>query len=205
MPNSHQKQFKRYIRDSEERVSCILVIVPEVQSVAEENAARLKFESGSDTDVSIITAEDLRYVREQLGKLGKQTPLIAKIETAMALTNIGEILDETDGVLLARGDLALETPFEQVPIVQKQIIKEAHRRGKPVITATQMLMSMVKAFRPTRAEVNDVANAVLDGSDAVMLSEETAVGDHPAVVIEVMAKIASNAARSVKTQPMNGW
>ncbi len=148
----------------------------------------------------VRSAEDLRFVRGQLAKLGKQTPLIAKIETAMALTNIGEILDETDGVLLARGDLALETPFEQVPIVQKEIIEKAHRRGKPVITATQMLMSMVQAFRPTRAEVNDVANAVLDGSDAVMLSEETAVGNHPALVIEVMAKIASHAARSVRTQ-----
>jgi len=148
----------------------------------------------------VRTAKDLRYVRGQLAKLGKQTPVIAKIETAMALTHMGEILDETDGVLLARGDLALETPFEQVPIVQKEIIIEAHRRGKPVITATQMMVSMVKAFRPTRAEVNDVANAVLDGTDAIMLSEETAVGDHPALVIEVMSKIAANAARSVKTQ-----
>ncbi len=141
-------------------------------------------------------AEDLHYVRREVAKAGLKTPLMAKIETASALEHLEDIIDAADGVLLARGDLALETPYEQVPLVQKRIIEEAHRRGKPVITATQMMASMVEAFRPTRAEVNDVANAVIDGTDAVMLSEETAIGAHPPLVVGVMARIALSASSS---------
>lgn len=137
----------------------------------------------------VRSAEDLRSVRRALGEQGVATPLVAKIETAAAIANLEEILEATDAVMLARGDLALETPFERVPMEQKRILLAARRRGRPVITATQLLASMVSEPRPTRAEVNDVANAVLDGTDAVMLSEETAVGAHPARAAETMARI----------------
>ncbi|CAG1008167.1 pyruvate kinase [Myxococcaceae bacterium] len=135
-------------------------------------------------------AEDLRAVRRALRDLDAATPLVAKIETASAIANLGAILDATDAVMLARGDLAIETPFERVPMEQKRILEAARRRGRPVITATQLLGSMVSEPRPTRAEVNDVANAVLDGTDALMLSEETAIGTHPVLAVATMARIA---------------
>jgi pyruvate kinase len=116
--------------------------------------------------------------------------VIAKIETQAALDHFDAIADAAGGIMIARGDLSLETPFTRVPIVQKQLIAKANRLAKPVITATQMLYSMVSSPQPTRAEVTDVANAILDGSDAVMLSEETAVGEHPVRAVEVMAAIA---------------
>jgi len=141
----------------------------------------------------VRNADDLRTVRRELRALGARTPLVAKIETAAAVENLEEILDATDAVMLARGDLALETPFERVPLVQRRILDRARRRGRPVITATQMLVSMVREPRPTRAEVADVAHAVLDGSDAVMLSEETAVGRDPARAVATMARIAAAA------------
>jgi pyruvate kinase len=117
-------------------------------------------------------------------------PVIANIETQAALDHFDEILDAADGIMIARGNLSIETPFARVPIVQKHLIAEANRRAKPVITATQMLFSMVSSPQPTRAEVADVANAILDGSDAVMLSEETAIGQYPLRAVEVMAAIA---------------
>ena len=138
----------------------------------------------------VRSAEDLRSVRRALRAHDAATPLVAKIETAAAIANLDAILDATDAVMVARGDLALETPFEKVPMVQKRILQAARRRGRPVITATQFLASMVSEPRPTRAEVNDVANAVLDGTDALMLSEETAVGADPARAIATMARIA---------------
>jgi pyruvate kinase len=117
--------------------------------------------------------------------------VIAKIETQAALDHFDAIADAADGIMIARGDLSLETPFTRVPVVQKQLIAKANWRAKPVITATQMLYSMVSSPHPTRAEVADVAHAILDGSDAVMLSEETAVGEHPVRAVEVMAAIAT--------------
>jgi pyruvate kinase len=120
-------------------------------------------------------------------------PVIVKMEQARALEESGAILDVCEGMLVARGDLAVEISIEKVPLAQKQLIKEANRRGKPVITATEMLESMVYSATPTRAEATDVANAVLDGSDAVMLSEETAAGSYPVEAIEMMAKIALEA------------
>jgi pyruvate kinase len=122
--------------------------------------------------------------------LGGHVPVVAKIETQAALDRFDAIADAADGIMIARGDLALQTPFARVPVVQKQLIARTNRRAKPIITATQMLYSMVSSSQPTRAEVTDVANAILDGSDALMLSEETAVGEYPVRAVEVMATIA---------------
>jgi pyruvate kinase len=138
----------------------------------------------------VRSADDVRAARAHIERLGGHVPVIAKIETQAALDNFDEILAAADGIMIARGDLSLETPFARVPIVQKRLIAEANLRAKPVITATQMLFSMVSSPQPTRAEVADVANAILDGSDAVMLSEETAIGQHPVRAVEVMAAIA---------------
>lgn len=162
---------------------------------------RADIAAGVDLGVDLVavsyvrTADDLREVRRALRAHDAATPLVAKIETASAIANLDAILDATDAVMVARGDLALETPFERVPMVQKRILLAARRRGRPVITATQLLGSMVSEPRPTRAEVNDVANAVLDGTDAVMLSEETAVGAHPARAVATMARIAVSTER----------
>src|SRR6266480_734044 len=127
---------------------------------------------------------------EELRKLAPgTTKLVAKIEKATALDNLDKIVAVSDAVMVARGDLGVELPFEQVPLVQKRLISEANHQGKPVITATQMLESMVHNPRPTRAEASDVANAILDGTDAVMLSAETAVGEYPVEAVQAMDRI----------------
>ncbi len=128
----------------------------------------------------VRTADDVHQARGELAALSADIPLVAKIENADALSHIDAILAASDGIMVARGDLGVETPLEHVPLLQKMLIEKANRAGKPVITATQMLLSMVDNPRPTRAEVGDVANAILDGTDAVMLSEETAAGRYPA-------------------------
>ena len=135
-------------------------------------------------------AKDIIRVREFAGKKGFSVHLVAKIERREAIENFDEILKAADAVMIARGDLGVEIPIEEVPGVQKRLIKKANIMGRPVITATQMLESMTQNVRPTRAEVNDVANAILDGTDAVMLSEETATGDYPVETVRMMAKIA---------------
>lgn len=137
-------------------------------------------------------ADDLVKVREFAAKRKKSLHLIAKIERAEALRNIRSILKAADGIMIARGDLGVEVPLENVPAIQKELIYQANLQGKPVITATQMLESMTENSRPTRAEVTDVANAILDGSDAVMLSEETAVGHYPVEAVRMMVRIAAS-------------
>ena len=133
---------------------------------------------------------------------GTNIPLIAKIEKHEALDDIGAIVQEADGVMVAWGDLGVETPLEKVPLVQKLLIQKSNQAGKPVITATQMLRSMVDSTQPTRAEVADVANAVLDGTDALMLSEETAVGSYPVEATDMMRRIAEDAELSF---PFDAW
>ncbi|OAQ51842.1 hypothetical protein HTG_15780 [Natrinema mahii] len=134
-------------------------------------------------------ADDVYEVDEVLEAAGADIPVIAKIERAGAVDNLDEIIDAAYGVMVARGDLGVECPMEDVPMIQKRIIRTCREAGRPVITATEMLDSMVTARRPTRAEASDVANAVLDGTDAVMLSAETAIGDHPVAVVDAMDSI----------------
>lgn len=135
-------------------------------------------------------ASDIRELRSILAKSKSTAKIIAKIETHEAIQNIDAIIAETDGVMVARGDLAVEVPAEQVPILQKMIIEKCNVAGKPVIVATQMMESMIKTPVPTRAEVSDVANSILDGADAVMLSEESALGSYPVETVAMMQKVA---------------
>ena len=135
-------------------------------------------------------ADDIIRARTFAREKGKEIYIVAKIERASAVQNIDEILEVTDAVMIARGDLGVEIPIEEVPVVQKQLIRKANLACRPVITATQMLESMVDSTRPTRAEATDVANAILDGTDAVMMSEETAIGRYPVETVEMMARIA---------------
>jgi pyruvate kinase len=136
-------------------------------------------------------AEDVRELKRRIRRTGKDTPVIAKLEKAQALPHLGEILEEADGVMVARGDLGVETAIEEVPVLQKRILREASHAGVVAITATQMLESMARNPVPTRAEASDVTNAVLDGSDAVMLSAETSLGAYPVKTVKTMRKILS--------------
>ena len=138
-------------------------------------------------------AQDLIDVRKKINHGSHQFQLVSKIEIKQAVDNLEEILHETDAVMVARGDLGVELPIEQVPGVQKEIIHKANQLGKPVITATQMLESMIENPSPTRAEVTDIHNAVLDGTDAIMLSGETSIGRHPVATVKHMARIAKHA------------
>lgn len=154
----------------------------------------LDFALGADVDFIALsfvrTAEDIEEIKRIIRDKGKDTPVVAKIEKPEALRNFKKILKVTDVVMVARGDLGVEIEPEKVPIFQKKIIQACNKAGKPVITATQMLDSMIRNPRPTRAETSDVANAIVDGTDAIMLSAETASGDYPIESVETMVRIA---------------
>ena len=156
----------------------------------------------------VRSADDIKEVKTIALELGLTTPVIAKIERPEALDQFPAILKAADGIMVARGDLGVEVSLEKVPLIQKQIIAAANQAGKPVITATQMLDSMIRNPRPTRAEASDVANAIIDGTDAVMLSGETATGKYPVESVEMLARIAPNAEaiiRSGQSIPLPGW
>jgi pyruvate kinase len=137
----------------------------------------------------VRSAADIIDLRERIRLVSSRARIVAKIEKPEALRELDLIIEETDAVMVARGDLGVEVPMEQVPVIQKLIVKKCLNAGKPVIIATQMMESMITNPSPTRAEVNDVANAVLDGADAVMLSGETSVGNHPYLVVRAMTSI----------------
>ncbi len=166
-----------------------------ISSLTEKDKEDLKFGVKNHVEYMAIsfvrTPDDILELRYILKKAkAENIKIIAKIETQEAIENLDAILDVADGAMVARGDLAVEVSAERVPILQKIIIRKCNDAGKPVITATQMLESMIKNPLPTRAEANDVANAILDGTDAVMLSEETALGSYPIKAVEMMARIA---------------
>ena len=167
-----------------------------IPSLTEEDLVNLHFALDCDVDwigLSFVrNAEDITELKQVINARGKAAKVIAKIEKPEAIENIDAIIAATDGVMVARGDLGVEMPLEEVPLLQKMIARKCRAASKPVIVATQMLESMITTPRPTRAEVNDVANSVLDGADAVMLSGETSVGEFPLIVIETMAKIVRN-------------
>jgi pyruvate kinase len=165
-----------------------------IEAVTDRDLEHLAFGIANDVDwvaVSFVrTASDVARVKDFIAERGKTIPVIAKIEKHEALDHIAAIVDIADGVMVARGDLGIEMPMQEVPMIQKDLIARANRASKPVITATEMLESMIVSSRPTRAEAADVANAILDGTDAVMLSGETARGAHPLEAVRAMATIA---------------
>jgi pyruvate kinase len=167
-----------------------------IPSLTEEDLENLKLALEWDVDwigLSFVrTGQDILDLKRIIAASGKAAKVIAKVEKPEAIDNIDEIIAATDGVMVARGDLGVEMPLEEVPLLQKMIARKCREASKPVIVATQMLESMITTPRPTRAEVNDVANSVLDGADAVMLSGETSVGEFPVIVIETMSKIIRN-------------
>ena len=165
-----------------------------IPALTEKDKADLEFGLKLGVDYIALSfvrkEEDIHNLKNIIRFFNKNIPVIAKIEKHEAVKNLKEIVKTADGLMVARGDLGVEIPLEMVPRVQKDIIRQANIYGKPVITATQMLRSMVENPRPTRAEVTDVANAIWDGTDAVMLSEETAVGNYPVEAVEILVKIA---------------
>lgn len=173
------------------------IIAPGVSSSApslsDKDFEDLKFGLDAGVDavaLSFVRSEkDIVELRTAMRIFGRSVPVISKIERYEGYEDIDDIIDESDGIMVARGDLGLEMPAEQVPILQKEIIQKCNHKGKPVIIATQMLESMIKNPRPTRAEASDVANAVIDGADSVMLSAETSVGDYPVEAVDYMHRI----------------
>jgi len=167
-----------------------------IPSLTIEDRKNLEFVLENDVEwigLSFVrNAEDIIELKDIIKARGKKAKVVAKIEKPEAIANIDEIIAVSDAIMVARGDLGVEMPMEEVPLLQKMIVKKCRAASKPVIIATQMLESMITTPRPTRAEVNDVANSVLDGADAVMLSGETSVGEFPLIVIETMQKIINN-------------
>jgi len=168
-----------------------------IASLTEKDVVDLKWAVEQNADYIALSfvrrASDCEHAKQLIKEAGGRAPLVAKIEKAEAIDNLDEIIAATDGVMVARGDLGVETSVELVPVYQKRIIERSIQAGKMVITATQMLQSMVASPRPTRAEASDVANAVWDGTDCVMLSNETAMGDYPDAAVAMMARIIESA------------
>src|SRR5205823_208967 len=148
----------------------------------------------------VRSAADIHEVRRFLVEQGASLPIVAKLERAEVMANLTDILSLVDAVMVARGDLGVEVPLEEVPNIQKEVIRRARLGKVPVIVATQMLESMVSHVRPTRAEVSDVATAVFDGADAVMLSAETATGRYPVETVDLMSRIAERAEQTMPTE-----
>jgi pyruvate kinase len=175
-------------------------------SITDKDRADATFAVEQEVDYFALSfvrcPDDVQHLRGFLTELGTDTPIIAKIEKPEAVDAIEEILEVSDGLMVARGDLGVEAPPEELPIIQKRIIKLCNGASKPVITATQMLDSMIRNPRPTRAEASDVANAILDGTDAVMLSGETAVGSYAVEAVQMMGRIAEVTERSL---PYREW
>ena len=203
---------------SGEEVFCRTVIGGPLLSYKGLNLPGVKIlaEAVSDTDLDFVAfalqegvdafgvsfaeeANDILKVKRFAQKRGQSAYVVAKIERAEAINNFDKILPAADAIMIARGDLGVQIPLQDVPAVQKKLIHKANLLGRPVITATQMLLSMTENIRPTRAEVSDVANAILDGTDAVMLSEETAIGRYPVEAVEMISKIATSAERERKS------
>jgi pyruvate kinase len=173
-----------------------------VPALTEKDVEDLRFALGLRVDLVALSfvrhAHDASLVRAIMSESGERLPVLAKIEKPEAVDNLEEIVAAFDGLMVARGDLGVELPLERVPLIQKRAIRLAREAAKPVIVATQMLESMITAPRPTRAEASDVANAVLDGADAVMLSAETSVGAYPVIAVETMARIMTTAQSGAK-------
>lgn len=174
-----------------------------VSSLTEKDKEDVLFGIKNNVDFVALSfvrkAYDITELRGILQKHKSNAQIIAKIETPEALADIDNIIDAADGIMVARGDLAIEVPAEEVPLIQKLLIHKCNAAGKPVITATQMLESMVKNPVPTRAEVSDIANAIIDGTDAIMLSEETTLGDYPIEAVSIMSKVALRIEKEVYT------
>src|SRR6185436_7282813 len=171
-----------------------------LSALTEKDKEDLQFGLAQGVDYIALSfvrrADDIRLVREICQEWGQPTPIIAKIETPDAVENLESVIAASDGVMVARGDLGVEFPPERVPVIQRQILLVARRVRRPVIVATEMLQSMTKNTRPTRAEASDVANAVYSGADALMLSGETASGDYPVLAATMMSRIALEAETS---------
>lgn len=177
-------------------------VILKISALTDKDRLDLAFAADHNVDYIALSfvrqAQDVMELKQLLAARGNPIPVIAKIEKPEAVEAIDDILQVSDGVMVARGDLGVEALPEQVPLYQKTIIRKANAAGKPVITATQMLESMINNPRPTRAEANDVANAIFDGTDAVMLSGETAAGKYPVEAVQTMERIASAAAESAQ-------
>jgi len=173
----------------------------DLPAVTEKDMKNLEFAIQEDFEYVCIsfvkTKEDVKIVRDFVEEKKGDISIISKIETNEAVRNLEEIIKESDGILVARGDLGVEVPVEKLPIIQKEILRKANSHGKLTITATHILHSMVKNDYPTRAEVTDIANAIFDGSDCLMLSNETAIGKHPLKVLEVLDKICREVEKSI--------
>lgn len=178
-----------------------------VPALSKKDEADLRWALRTGFDIVALSfvrsGRDVRDVHRIMDEEGRRVPVVAKVEKPQAVENLDEIVAEFDGVMVARGDLGVEMPLEQVPIVQKRAVKLCRRNAKPVIVATQMLDSMVDNSRPTRAEASDVANAVLDGADAVMLSGETSVGKYPVETVGTMSKIVAAAEEDMLGQGLS--